>query len=93
MEAYSSFLDAIVRAVGVEIPDEGLPWDPIEFSFAIAARLPLDTWERQALLEAPTGTERLRDLLAVLRRERAMLLAAGAAGATLYHPGLRFSPN
>jgi hypothetical protein len=45
------------------------------------------------LLEAPTGIARLRDLLAILRRERALLLGTGAAGAPLQQPGLGFTPN
>lgn len=93
MSAFSSFLDAIVRSTGVEIPDEGLPWDPVEFSYAIAARLPVDNRERQTVLEAPDGEQRLAELLAILKRERRLLLNTGAGGAALAHPGHGFSPN
>lgn len=93
MQAFSDFLDAIVKATGTEIPDEGFPWNPTDFGYAIAARLPIDNRERQGLLEAPTGIERLRDLLAILRRERALLLGTGPTGAAIQHPGRGFSPN
>ena len=93
MQAFSDFLDAIVNSSGTEMLDERFPWNPTDFGYAIAARLPIDNRERQRLLEAPTSNERLRDLLAILRRERALLLGIGSAGAALRNPGLGFSPN
>jgi Lon protease-like protein len=92
-DAFARFLDAITRSVGVDSSEVDLPSDPIELGYAIAARLPLDRWERQQLLEASSGVQRLNDLLAILRRERTLLLETGAAGAAIEHPGLRFSPN
>ena len=91
--AFHRFLDAITKSVGTELPEDPLPSDPAEFGYAVAARLPLDRRERQALLEAPSATVRLEDLLTILRRERALLLDAGAAGAAPERAGLRFSPN
>jgi hypothetical protein len=70
-----------------------LPDDPAALAWAVCARLPLDTWERQRLLEQTTTRERLLDLGAVLRRERDLLLATGVGGAAVAHPGVHFSAN
>lgn len=91
--AYERFLSAFEGATGAEVRRDGLADDPTGLAFAICARLPLNTWERQRLLEAASTADRLRDLLAILRRERALLVEAGAGGAAIERPGVGFSAN
>jgi len=91
--AFEQFLTAFERATGADISRQDLPVDPTELAYALCARIPLDTWERQRLLEQPTTTDRLIHLLAIVRRERDLLLATGAGGATVDRPGLRFTAN
>ena len=79
--------------IDANVPEELFPDDPTETSFAIAARLPINTWERQALLEISTTSERLRSLTETLFRERALLTKTGAAGSVIEQPTRRFSAN
>ena len=91
--AYRAFLSLLSRAVGADVPDERLDEAPTPLSYAIAARLPLNTWERQRLLEAPSTADRLLQLTTILTRERRLLTEAGAAGAAIEQPGRRFTAN
>jgi Lon protease-like protein len=91
--AYEGFLAAFERTAGVEVPRDELPGDPAALAYAICARVPLDTWERQALLEEATTERRLERLAATLRRERELLLETGAGGATVERAGARFTAN
>lgn len=91
--AYERFLTAFEGATGAEVPREELGDDPGALAYAICARMPLNTWERQRLLEDTSSADRLRDLLAILRRERALLAETGAGGAAVERPGLGFSAN
>lgn len=91
--AYEQFLTAFESATGVEVRRDELADDPSGLAYAICARLPLNTWERQRLLEAASTADRLRDLLAILRRERALLVETGAGGAAIERPGVGFSAN
>ena len=75
------------------MPRDELGDDPLAVAYAICARLPLNTWERQQLLEDARVAYRLERLLTILRRERALLLKAGAGGAGIEHPGLDFLAN
>ena len=92
-QAYEQFLSAFEQATGLEVPREDLDIAPPALAYAVCARLPLDTWERQRLLEDASTADRLTRLLAILRRERDLLLETGAGGATVTHPGTRFSAN
>lgn len=91
--AHDEFLVAFERTNGIEVPREGLGDDPAEVAYAICARLPLNTWERQGLLEAASTGDRLNDLLTILRRERTLLEQTGAGGAAVERPGARFLAN
>ncbi len=64
---------------GEQAPDEPpqLSDDPETLSFQISATLGLAARERQALLEAESTAERLRDLDRLIRRERAALRLLG----------------
>ena len=91
--AYDHFLTTFAQATGLDVPREDLDTEPHALAHSICARLPLDTWERQRLLEDASTTDRLTRLLAILRRERDLLHETGAGGATVAHPGARFSAN
>jgi uncharacterized protein len=90
---YRAFVAQLARAVGAEVPEEHFGADPVAAAYALAARLPLNTWERQRLLELPTATARLNAVADLLARERRLVAEAGAGGMALDHPFGRFSPN
>lgn len=91
--AFGSFVAVMASQLDAHVPEELFPDDPTETSFAISARLPINTWESQALLELPSTSERLRSLIETLVRERALLTKTGAAGSVIEHPIRRFSVN
>jgi Lon protease-like protein len=91
--AYHQFLAAFEQATGAEVAADELPDDPIDLGYASCARIPLNTWERQELLEEASPGDRLDKLLAILRRERALLEQTGAGGATIDRPGMGFLAN
>ena len=90
---FDRFLDALERVAGVELPREELPADPNELAYLLSARMPLDTWERQGLLEASSDRDRLAEVATILRRERELLVTTGAGGATVAHPGAHLTVN
>jgi Lon protease-like protein len=57
--------------LGVTVDD--LPTDPDALGYQVSATVVLDLSERQALLEAPDATTRLRELARLLRREIGLL--------------------
>ena len=91
--AFGIFVRTVASQIDASVPEELFPDDPTETSYAIAARLPINTWERQALLELPSTSERLRSLTETLNRERALLTKTGAAGSVIEQPTRRFSAN
>lgn len=93
ISAFALFVRTVASQIDAEVPEELFPDDPTETSFAIAARLPINTWERQALLELPSTSERLRSLAETLNRERALLTKTGAAGSVIEQPTRRFTAN
>lgn len=93
LSAYRSFLVAFREATGLEVALAEPGGEPSALAFDICARVPLNTWERQRLLEAETTSERLSRLLSTLRRERGLLRHTGAGGATIDRPGSGFVAN
>lgn len=91
--AFGSFVRSVAAQIEANVPEELFPDDPAETSFAIAARLPINTWERQALLELPSTAARLKSLTETLNRERELLTKTGAAGSVVEQPTRRFSAN
>ncbi len=91
--AFGAFVQAIASRIEAEVPEELFPDDPTETSYAIAARLPINTWEQQRLLDIPSTSDRLEALTTILVRERTLLNETGAAGAVIEQPSRRFSPN
>ena len=90
--AYAAFVDLFAKVANVEVPRDDLGGAPAEVAYGVSARLPLNTWERQALLEEPTTEARLERLLTILRRERT-LLTEGAGGPAVERPGTGFLAN
>ncbi|WP_432496182.1 LON peptidase substrate-binding domain-containing protein [Kineococcus gypseus] len=68
------------------------PADPSVLSYLVAAAAVLPLAERQRLLEAPDTRARLREELALLKRESALIAALGTVPASEL-PGGRPNPN
>lgn len=81
-QAFTAYLTALATAQGsaIEVPD--VPTDPLLLSYLVAATVVVDLADKQALLEAATGVERLQAELAMLRRETGLLRRLSAAPAT-----------
>jgi uncharacterized protein len=90
---FDRFLRALERTVGEELPRKDLPTRPAERAWALCSRLPVETWERQRLLEISSTAERLEELVATLRREHDLLVNTGIGGSAPHHPGSGFSVN
>jgi Lon protease-like protein len=90
--AYEAFVELFARVADVEVPPDDLGPEPAEIAYAVCARMPLNTWERQALLEEGSMAARLERLLTILRRERT-LLEEGAGGPAVERPGSGFLAN
>ncbi len=69
-----------------------LPKDPAELANVVAASLPVELSERQALLEEPSTCARLRRIVALLRSESLLLRAIGGARFVVERPS-PFSAN
>ncbi len=93
--AFTAYLDVLGAIMGspIELDLDSMPDDPAELGYWVAARLRANPWESQTILEAATPVDRLGIILAILRRERALLAEQGASGVALEHPGRRFSAN
>lgn len=92
-DAFRAYLDAVEATSSLRIERTDLGTDPLAVTYAICSAMPFDTARRQRLLEATTPAARLLDLIATLRRERALMLATGIGGAAIDHPGTRFATN
>lgn len=68
------------------------PEDTASAVYDLASRLPLHTWERQAILDDRDTTSQLREVNRLVRRELA-LLEAGTGGRAINHPGGMFTSN
>jgi Lon protease-like protein len=90
---FSRFVEGITRITGRRFSGVRISQDPIEAAYDLTTRLPLHTWERQRILELNTTEQRLVELSALIDREVALLLRAGAAGLAINHPGERFAVN
>ena len=73
-ELFNVYRSTLTGGVDADSSAEGqLPEDPRVLSYLVSAAAILDLAAKQALLEAPDTTSRLRLELAILRREVAML--------------------
>lgn len=68
----------LLEALTGQRRDPELPTDANQLSYYVAAQLPLDTADRQALLVAPTAADRLRLAVPLLRRELRLLQATSS---------------
>ena len=68
------------------------PEDASSAVYDLASRLPLHTWERQAILDNRDTASQLREVNRLVRRELA-LLRAGTGGRVVNHPGGLFTVN
>ena len=68
------------------------PEDASAAVYDLASRLPLHTWERQAILDDRDTASQLREVNRLVRRELA-LLRAGTGGRVINHPGGLFTVN
>lgn len=93
VRAYGRFLDAFERTTNLVVPREALPSESVALGYAVCQLTPLDSWERQSLLEVESTSVRLERLTSILRRERDLLLETGVGGATVERPGCRFTAN
>jgi uncharacterized protein len=71
--AFLSYRSALLATQGQEDDGGGLPDDPLVLSYLIGAAMVLDLADKQAVLEAPSTSDRLRHELALLRREDSVL--------------------
>ncbi len=71
--AFLSYRSALLATQGQEDDGGGLPDDPLVLSYLIGAAMVLDLPDKQAVLEAPSTSDRLRHELSLLRREDSVL--------------------
>ena len=90
LEAYRSAAAALPAVR--EALDAITPAEPHACSYLLAARLPINVWERQTLLEAETAADRLGLLLRIIRRDIRLAAAAGAS-VSIERPGSAMSLN
>lgn len=91
--AYARFVSGIASLVDLKFQTPVLSLDTGAASFEIASRLPLHTWEQQAVLEEVDPLTRIRAVRTLVDRELALLLKGGVAGVPLFYPGDRFTLN
>ena len=68
----------LLEALTGQRRDPDVPTDANQLSYYVAAQLPLETVDRQALLVAPTAADRLRLAVPLLRRELRLLQATSS---------------
>ena len=90
---YDTYLSSIARLLDASFQSPTFDLDAEIGSFEIAARLPLHTWEQQAILEDVDVLSRLQRICEVLRREITLLYRGGTAGVPLPNPGQGFTLN
>ncbi len=92
-DAYGTYVRSVARLVNMRFKAPELSRDAAAASFEITSRLPLHTWEQQAILEYPDPLSRIRAVRSLLDRELALLFKGGVAGVPLFYPGDRFTLN
>jgi Lon protease-like protein len=90
---YGVFMKGISRVMDLGFDAPTLSDDPALASFDIASRLPLHTWEQQAILEDQDPLSRIQAVTTLLNREVSLLYRGGMAGVPLQYPGGRFALN
>ena len=93
LAVFESYRRAVSALRGGEVMTGGLPRDPAQLSYALAATCSLTLAERQQLLESPTAPERLGLLGRLLRKELAAMRAIPSLPATEVARQSGWSPN
>ena len=75
--AMTRYVRAVAQLLRSEPEDETLPDDAVAASYTLAATLSIEPNVEQALLEAPTATERLVRAAAIARAEANLLTVVG----------------
>ena len=70
---WNAFRRQIARMTGADYAAADLPTDPTAAAYELAASLPVDTIDKQRLLEATDTTARLREILRLTNREHGLL--------------------
>ncbi len=83
-ELYTTYRRAIQELRGSDVLDGEAPGDPIDLAYTLAATMVLSMAERQALLECPDVTSRLRLANTLLRSELRALRAIPSLPATSF---------
>jgi Lon protease-like protein len=91
--SYTRYLTGIANVAGLDFAVPALGEDAASISFEIASRLPLHTWEQQAILEDQDPLSRMQTVCRLLDRELALLYKGGTAGVPIQYPGERFTLN
>ncbi len=91
--AYALYVRTVARLVDLQFKAPALSRDAAAASFELTARMPLHTWEQQAILEMVDPLARITAVRSLLDRELALLLKGGVAGVPLFYPGDRFTLN
>jgi Lon protease-like protein len=91
--AFGAYLDALERLADLRIERAQIGGEPASVAYTVSSAMPLAAAERQRLLEAAPPLQLLEEVLEILSRERALLLATGIGGAANSRPGRFFSAN
>jgi Lon protease-like protein len=92
-QAYAAYVRGIARLVEMRFSVPVISLDTAVASYELASRLPLHTWEQQAILENADPRARMHGVQSLLDRELALLFKGGVAGVPLFSPGDRFTLN
>lgn len=70
---WNAFRRAIAHMTDAQFTTAEIPADPTDASYELAASLPVDTIDKQRLLEATDTAARLREVLRLINREHGLL--------------------
>ncbi|MFT4036577.1 MAG: LON peptidase substrate-binding domain-containing protein [Thermomicrobiales bacterium] len=87
------YVAAFAAAMQREIPNPVLPEEPVAMAYTVASLFPFALREKQELLASKEAGHMLGMVEDGLRRDLALLLSAGIAGAMPAHPERRFASN
>ncbi len=82
-----TYVSLVTKAIGSPVQAPGVALEAEAGSFAIAARLPLHTWQQQEMLEDRDPVSRIEKACAILRREIRLLRKTGFVGVPISYPG------
>ncbi len=85
---FRDYLDALAARGATKVTTLGLPDEPVQLSYLVAASVIADLSDKQALLAQPDALRRLTSERALLSRENAMLRSLTSTPA----PELRYTP-